>query len=340
MLADDEVLLAQIKEQIEIGVKYQGYIERQAGEIERNEAHENTRLPENLDYSEVRGLSFEARQKLTQFRPETIGQGVAHFRHHAGCDLAADGSPEARPRSARAENPLTLAPTTRRWLNDGAYRHDGARGARRSAGRGPTRTGHRAERGTKGKLLDYVALLAKWNAVYNLTAIRDPRQMLIQHILDSLSIVPHLATLGPATVLDVGSGGGLPGIVLAIVFPEWSITVNDIVQKKSAFQSQAKAELGLGNLSVVTGRVENLRPRGRGSRKVRCNCLARIRRACGFRYTGPSPRRGRRRDLGNEGRSTGWEIERLPEGAHVKQVIRLKVPALDAERHLIEVTVG
>jgi tRNA uridine 5-carboxymethylaminomethyl modification enzyme len=68
------VLLAQIKEQIEIGVKYQGYIERQAGEIERNEAHENTRLPENLDYSEVRGLSFEARQKLTQFRPETIGQ--------------------------------------------------------------------------------------------------------------------------------------------------------------------------------------------------------------------------------------------------------------------------
>jgi tRNA uridine 5-carboxymethylaminomethyl modification enzyme len=74
VLADDEVLLAQIKEQIEIGVKYQGYIERQAGEIERNEAHENTRLPENLDYSEVRGLSFEARQKLTQFRPETIGQ--------------------------------------------------------------------------------------------------------------------------------------------------------------------------------------------------------------------------------------------------------------------------
>src|ERR1700739_4455071 len=69
------------------------------------------------------------------------------------------------------------------------------------------------------QFLDYVALLAKWNAVYNLTAIRDPRQMLIQHILDSLSIVPHLATLGSATLLDVGSGGGLPGIVLAIVFP-------------------------------------------------------------------------------------------------------------------------
>jgi tRNA uridine 5-carboxymethylaminomethyl modification enzyme len=73
-LADDPVLLEQIKEQIEIAIKYQGYIERQADEIERNEAHENTRLPEGLDYAEVRGLSFEARQKLTQFRPETIGQ--------------------------------------------------------------------------------------------------------------------------------------------------------------------------------------------------------------------------------------------------------------------------
>jgi len=73
-LAEDPVLLAQIKEQIEIGIKYQGYIDRQAGEIERNEAHENTRLPEGLDYTEVRGLSFEARQKLMQFRPETIGQ--------------------------------------------------------------------------------------------------------------------------------------------------------------------------------------------------------------------------------------------------------------------------
>lgn len=68
------MLLAQIEEQIEIGIKYQGYIERQAGEIERNGAHENTRLPEGIDYAEVRGLSFEARQKLNQHRPETIGQ--------------------------------------------------------------------------------------------------------------------------------------------------------------------------------------------------------------------------------------------------------------------------
>lgn len=73
-LAEDELLLAQIKEQIEIGIKYQGYIERQAGEIERNGANENTRLPDGIDYTEVRGLSFEVSQKLNQFRPETIGQ--------------------------------------------------------------------------------------------------------------------------------------------------------------------------------------------------------------------------------------------------------------------------
>jgi 16S rRNA (guanine527-N7)-methyltransferase len=192
----------------------------------------------------------------------------------------------------------------------------------------------------KGKLLDYVALLAKWNAVYNLTAIRDPRQMLIQHILDSLSIVPHLATLGPATLLDVGSGGGLPGIVLAIVFPDWSITVNDIVQKKSAFQSQAKAELGLGNLSVVTGRVENLRP----GAEVQGKFDVIVSRAFAELADFVTLARHLVADDGAiwamKGIRPDGEIERLPEGAHVKQVIRLKVPALDAERHLIEVTVG
>lgn len=192
----------------------------------------------------------------------------------------------------------------------------------------------------KGKLLDYVALLAKWNAVYNLTAIRDTRQMLIQHILDSLSIVPHLATLGPATVLDVGSGGGLPGIVLAIVFPEWSITVNDIVQKKSAFQSQAKAELGLGNLSVVTGRVENLRPGAEVPGKFDVIVSRAFAELADFVTLARHLVADDGAIWAMKGVRPDGEIERLPEGAHVKQVIRLKVPALDAERHLIEVTVG
>jgi len=189
------------------------------------------------------------------------------------------------------------------------------------------------------KLLDYVALLAKWNAVYNLTAIRDPRQMLIQHILDSLSIVPHLAPRGPSSVLDVGSGGGLPGIVLAIVLPEWTVTTNDIVHKKTAFQAQAKAELGLMNLSVVTGRVETLRPGAEVPAKfdvivsrafAELSDFVTLARHLVAQHGAIWAMKGVRPDD---------EIARLPAGAHVEQVIRLNVPSLDAERHLIEVRV-
>lgn len=190
-----------------------------------------------------------------------------------------------------------------------------------------------------GKLLDYVALLSKWNAVYNLTAIRDPRQMLIQHILDSLSIVPHLAPRGPSSVLDVGSGGGLPGIVLAIVLPEWTVTVNDIVHKKTAFQAQAKAELGLANLSVVTGRVETLQP----GAEVPAKFDVIVSRAFAELADFVTLARHLVADQGAiwamKGVRPDGEIERLPAGAHVEQVIRLNVPSLDAERHLIKVLV-
>ncbi|TDN68044.1 16S rRNA (guanine(527)-N(7))-methyltransferase RsmG [Paraburkholderia sp. BL10I2N1] len=190
------------------------------------------------------------------------------------------------------------------------------------------------------KLLDYVALLAKWNAVYNLTAIRDPRQMLIQHILDSLSIVPHLAGRGRSSVLDVGSGGGLPGIVLAIVLPDWTVTLNDIVHKKTAFQSQAKAELGLANLSVVTGRVETLKP----GVEVPAKFGVIVSRAFADLSDFVTLARHLVAEQGAiwamKGVRPDGEIERLPAGAHVNQVIRLKVPSLDAERHLVEVTLG
>ena len=202
-LADDPVLLAQIKEQIEIGIKYQGYIDRQADEIERNEAQESTRLPEGIDYAEVRGLSFEARQKLTQFRPETIGQAsrisgitpaaisllMVHLKRGLG-RRAGESTGEHR----HAGNTPAIAMTGSSAR--GAIRH--GRLVATSAS-GVRELGLDADRDAQlDKLLDYVALLAKWNAVYNLTAIRDPRQMLIQHILDSLSIVPHLAQRGPS----------------------------------------------------------------------------------------------------------------------------------------------
>ncbi|MGY6163009.1 16S rRNA (guanine(527)-N(7))-methyltransferase RsmG [Paraburkholderia strydomiana] len=191
----------------------------------------------------------------------------------------------------------------------------------------------------QSRLLDYVALLAKWNAVYNLTAIRDPRQMLIQHILDSLSIVPHLVQRNPGTVLDVGSGGGLPGIVLAIVRPDWGVTVNDIVHKKTAFQAQAKAELGLTNLSVVTGRVETLRPGAEVSAKFDVIVSRAFAELADFVTLARHLVAEQGAILAMKGVRPDDEIGRLPAGAHVEQIIRLDVPFLDAERHLVTVLV-
>ncbi len=105
------------------------------------------------------------------------------------------------------------------------------------------------------QLLEYLVLLHKWNKVYNLTAVRDPLDMVTLHLLDSISVLPHI--LGK-NLLDVGSGGGLPGIVLAICLPELQVTTIDSVQKKAIFMRQIKGELGLKNLEVEYGRVEHL----------------------------------------------------------------------------------
>lgn len=192
----------------------------------------------------------------------------------------------------------------------------------------------------RDKLFAYVNLLAKWNAVYNLTAIRDPQQMLSHHILDSLAIVPHLQDRGISTILDVGSGGGLPGVVLAIAMPECAVTLNDIVAKKSAFQNQVKAELKLTNLSVVNMRVELLRP-GVHVPKAFDVVVSRAFAELGNFVTlarhlvAPTGMM-----LAMKGQRMDAEMDCLPEGAHVKQLLRLKVPVLDAERHLIEVRLG
>ena len=108
------------------------------------------------------------------------------------------------------------------------------------------------------RLMDYLALIQKWNQVYNLTALRDPADMLTHHLLDSLSLLPPLLrhTAGEATaLLDVGSGGGLPGAVLAICQPELKVTCVDAVAKKTAFVQQVAAALTLPNLSSVHSRI-------------------------------------------------------------------------------------
>lgn len=106
------------------------------------------------------------------------------------------------------------------------------------------------------QLLDYVALLAKWNRAYNLTSVRDPLQMIGRHLLDSLAILPHVAA---SELLDVGTGAGIPGVILAICRPEQAFTLLDSNGKKTRFVKQATLELGLVNVEVVQSRVEQYR---------------------------------------------------------------------------------
>jgi 16S rRNA (guanine527-N7)-methyltransferase len=110
-------------------------------------------------------------------------------------------------------------------------------------------------------LLEYLALLSKWNRTYNLTAIRDPLAMVAQHLLDSLAVVPHLPLGAHARVADAGSGAGLPGIPLAIARPGWHVALAESSQKKAAFLRQATIELALANVEVHEGRVEGWQPR-------------------------------------------------------------------------------
>lgn len=111
------------------------------------------------------------------------------------------------------------------------------------------------------RLMAYVTLLAKWNRTYNLTAIDDPLRMVSHHLLDSLAVLPHLPMArDAATLADVGSGGGLPGIPLALARPDWRVTLAEASEKKTAFLRQAVLELGLRNVEVHQGRVEQWQP--------------------------------------------------------------------------------
>lgn len=116
--------------------------------------------------------------------------------------------------------------------------------------------------GAEERLEAYLALLTKWNKVYNLTSIRAPDEMVTHHLLDSLavlSVIEKSALAGRQySLADIGSGAGLPGLVLAIARPEWTVTSVEAVEKKAAFQRQVKIELGLANVSIHSGRVEDL----------------------------------------------------------------------------------
>ncbi|WP_454692609.1 16S rRNA (guanine(527)-N(7))-methyltransferase RsmG [Achromobacter aloeverae] len=115
-----------------------------------------------------------------------------------------------------------------------------------------------------GQLLDYLAQLQRWNRTYNLTALRDPAQMLVHHVFDSLAVVAPLDSAMPAAgkLHDIGAGAGLPGVILAIMRPDWRIACVDAVEKKTAFIRQMTGVLGLSNLQALHARVEQLEPAG------------------------------------------------------------------------------
>lgn len=181
------------------------------------------------------------------------------------------------------------------------------------------------------QLLDYIALLHKWNKVYNLTAVREPERMLGLHILDSLSLIPHLGDA--KTVLDVGTGGGLPGICIAVARPDLTVVMLDSLQKKTTFVRQAIGALGLTNASVVCDRVEAFRP-AQPFDVVTSRAFAEL--SDFVKGAGHLLRAGGRM-LAMKGVHPHEEIARLPATHAARQVIALHVPEVDAHRHLVVV---
>lgn len=182
----------------------------------------------------------------------------------------------------------------------------------------------------QNKLLDYLALLHKWNKVYNLTAIRDPQRMVSHHLLDSLSVLSYL---WPGRWLDVGCGAGLPGIVLAIAQPDWHFTLLDSNSKKTSFVQQAIIDLELPNASVFCARVEEWQPAERFD-----GIISRAYTELGGFL------RSTRHLVAERGRwaamkgSPEQELAGVPDECRVDGVIPLQVPGLHAARSLIIAT--
>lgn len=194
--------------------------------------------------------------------------------------------------------------------------------------RGLAETGLSCTPARQDQLLAYLDLLRRWNKTYNLTATREPRSMMTRHLLDSLAIAPYLEG---SRFVDVGTGAGLPGIPLAIVFPRRTFDLLDSNGKKTRFLFQVRIELGLGNTLELNERVENHHPV-----KAYDGILSR-----GFASLFAMIEQSRHilRDGGRfyamKGKLTSQELSALPEGFEVEAVKQLNIPNLNEDRHLV-----
>lgn len=180
-------------------------------------------------------------------------------------------------------------------------------------------------------LADYLGLLQRWNATYNLTAVRDPQAMLTQHLADCLAVVkPLLARCAAGRVLDVGSGGGLPGVVLAVLAPALDVTCVDTVGKKAAFIRQVAGQLALPNLHAAHSRVEALKMPGFDLITSRAFASLVDFTSLTAQLLAPGGVW-----MAMKGKRPDEEMVALPSGVAVFHVEQLQVPGLDAERCLV-----
>jgi len=180
-----------------------------------------------------------------------------------------------------------------------------------------------------GQFMDYLALLSKWGAVYSLTSILEPKKMVKQHLLDSMTVVPALKER--RRLVDVGSGAGLPGIIIAVLCPEMTVYLIEATRKKSAFLSEVKARLGLKNVTVITERAENWRGE-KGFDAIISRAFSDL-----SRFVGAAAHLLEEGGAfyAMKGALPAAEMDALAAGLKVKAVIPLKVPFVDARRHLL-----
>lgn len=181
----------------------------------------------------------------------------------------------------------------------------------------------------KQQLIGYVELLHKWNKTYNLTSVRDPMEMLVRHILDSIVVNPHLEG---NRFIDVGTGPGLPGIPLAIVRPDAHFTLLDSLGKRVRFLRQVQHELGLKNVEPVQSRVEEFIPEPAFDGVI-SRAFASLQDMLSWCHHLPVKGQGRFYAL--KGLRPDDELASMPEGIALQEVVRLRVPELEGERHLV-----